>query len=349
MKPVFDIKKWVRPSITALRPYASARDEFMSQGEEMLFLDANENPFQTAVNRYPDPNQSRLKELIAKMRETTKEQVFLGNGSDEILDLLFRAFCEPGKEVVLTMPPTFGMYKVLASLNQVENIEVPLTADFEIDIESVLRALTRNCKMILLCSPNNPTGTSFKSESISKILEAFDGLVVIDEAYIDFSPKPSWLSQLGNYPNLIVTQTLSKAYGQAGIRLGIAYADPRIIEVLHKIKLPYNVNVLTQEWAIKRIAQQEIIKSEIQEILNEKEALYRSLKDIPWIKELIPSDANFMLIRVDDGDRRYKQLIAKGIVVRNRSNQLHCENTLRITVGTPEENRIFNKIVREIR
>jgi histidinol-phosphate aminotransferase len=283
------------------------------------------------------------------MRGTNEVQIFLGNGSDEILDLLFRAFCEPGKDAVLTMPPTFGMYKVLASLNQVKNIEIPLTPDFEIDTESVLKALTGNCKMILLCSPNNPTGTSFKSEAIRKILDSFDGLVVIDEAYIDFSPKPSWMSQLDNYPNLVVTQTLSKAYGQAGIRLGIAYADPRIIGVLHKIKLPYNVNVLTQEWAIKRIKEQEAIMAEIQEILAEKKLLYNSLKNIPWILELIPSDANFILIRVDDGDKRYKQLLDKGIVVRNRSNQLHCENTLRITVGTPEENQILNKIVREIK
>ena len=349
MKSGFNIEKWARPAMLGLKPYASARDEFKSRGRDMVFLDANENPFETAVNRYPDTNQTRLKKLLSELRGIPVEQIFLGNGSDEILDLLFRAFCEPGTDAILTLPPTFGMYKVLAQLNQVENIEVPLTPNFEIDVEAVLEAIPSNCKMIMFCSPNNPTGNSFSSDAIRTILDAFKGLVVIDEAYIDFSPHDSWLSQLPKYPNLLVTQTLSKAYGQAGIRLGIAYADPQIIELLHKIKLPYNVNILTQQWALERLGQEDKIAAEVKSIRSEKEKLYGLLEAIPWVEETFPSDANFILIRVDNGDKRYFQLIEKGIVVRNRSSQMHCANTLRITIGTPEENQILKKIVTEIR
>ncbi|MBT8236495.1 MAG: histidinol-phosphate transaminase [Bacteroidia bacterium] len=348
MKSGFDIQKWARPSVLGLKPYASARDEFKSQAGDMVFLDANENPFETLVNRYPDPNQTGLKALLSELQGIPVEHIFLGNGSDEILDLLFRAFCEPGADAILTMPPTFGMYKVLAGLNQVENIEVPLTPDFEIDVEEVLAVIPSHCKMIMFCSPNNPTGNSFSPESIRALLDSYQGLVVIDEAYIDFSPQDSWLSQLPHYPNLLVTQTLSKAYGQAGIRLGIAYADPQIIELLHKIKLPYNVNVLTQQWAIERLEQADQIAAEIKNIVSEKENLYGVLKTIPWVEEIFTSDANFILIRVDDGDKRYHQLIKNGIVVRNRSSQRHCENTLRITIGTPEENQMLKKIVTEI-
>ncbi len=349
MKPGFNIQKWARLSVLGLKPYASARDEFMSKGGDMVFLDANENPFETAVNRYPDPNQSSLKARISDLRGIQPEKIFLGNGSDEILDLLFRAFCEPGKDAILTMPPTFGMYKVLAGLNQVENIEVPLRPDFEIDVEAVLESIPSTCKMIMFCSPNNPTGNSFSPDSIRAILNSFEGLVVIDEAYIDFSANDSWLFQLPKYPNLIVTQTLSKAYGQAGIRLGIAYADPQIIELLHKIKLPYNVNVLTQQWAKERLEKQDKIAAEVKEIISEREKLYPVLNAISWVEETYPSDANFILIRVDDGDKRYHQLIEHGIVVRNRSTQKHCANTLRITIGTPEENQLIRKILKEIR
>ena len=348
MKKGFDIKKWVRPNVLAMKPYASARSEFMSSGAEMILLDANENPFESGVNRYPDPQQQELKQVLAELKGVSPDQIFLGNGSDEILDLLFRAFCEPGKDAILTMPPTFGMFRVLAELNRVEQIEVPLSRAFTIDVSAVIEAVPANCKMILLCSPNNPTGNSFDPESVQSLLEAFEGIVVVDEAYIDFSPYNSWVARLDSYPNLVVTQTLSKAYGQAGIRLGMAYAQPEIIEVLLKIKLPYNVNILTQRWAMERIRQQDRIAAEIQTLLEEKERIYDLLERVSWVKEAFPSDANFILVRVDDGDLRYRKLLEKGIVVRNRSSQKHCENTLRISIGTPEENQILKNILLKV-
>lgn len=348
MNKGFDIKKWVRPNVLSMKPYASARGEYMSSGADMILLDANENPFESGVNRYPDPQQQQLKQVLAGLKSVSPDQIFLGNGSDEILDLLFRAFCEPGKDAILTMPPSFGMFKVLAELNQVEHIEVPLTRNFTINVPAVMDAIGPNCKMILLCSPNNPTGNSFDPASIQSVLEAFEGIVVVDEAYIDFSPHGSWIARLDTYPNLVVTQTLSKAYGQAGIRLGVAYAHPTIINVLLKIKLPYNVNILTQRWAMERIRQQDQIATEIRMLLEEKDKVYEVLKQVPWVREAFPSDANFILVRVDDGDFRYRELLEKGIVVRNRSSQKHCENTLRISIGTPEETQALKKILLDI-
>ena len=348
MKREFDINKWARPNVLQMKAYASARDEYRSTGGDTLLLDANENPFNSGVNRYPDPYQTELRKELAIRRGVSLEQVFLGNGSDEVLDLLYRAFCEPGKDAILTLPPTFGMFKVLAALYQAEHIEIPLTPDFTIDVQAVLENISAHCKMILLCSPNNPTGNSFDKEDIAALLNGFDGLVVVDEAYVDFSPHASWIAALDRYPNLVVTQTLSKAYGQAGIRLGMAFAQPEIIGLLQKIKLPYNVNALTQRRALERLRQPEKIKAEVQALLKEKAILYAALKEIPWIQTAYPSDTNFILVRVDDGDLRYRQLMEQGIVVRNRSNQMLCANTLRITVGTPEENQMLKQKMKAI-
>lgn len=348
MRKTFDISQLVRPNVLAMKPYASARSEFMASEGETILLDANENPFETTFNRYPDPYQRELRQEISKRRRVDSDQIFFGNGSDEVLDLLFRVFCEPGKDAVLTMPPTFGMFKVLSELNQVERIEVPLTPDFQIDVNAVLEAVTTNCKMLLLCSPNNPTGNSFNRDSIQALLREFGGIVVVDEAYIDFSPQQSWVQEIRKNPNLVVTQTLSKAYGQAGIRLGMAFAHADIIALLQKIKLPYNVNVLTQRMALVRIRQDDIIKKEIKILQEEKAALYETLKEIPCIKKAFPSDANFILVRTDNGDVRYRQLLDQGIVVRNRSGQMHCENTLRITIGTPEENTRLKQILKNM-
>src|SRR5690606_36183803 len=250
---VFDLNKLIRENVKGLSPYSSARDEYVSDGSPMVFLDANENPYESGVNRYPDPHQRSLKKVLAAQKGVGAHQLLLGNGSDEVLDLIFRAFCEPKQDNVITLPPTYGMYKVLAGINNIENREVLLSADFEPDVKEVLRTMDGNSKLLFLCSPNNPSGNSFDRKIIKELLENFVGLVVVDEAYIDFSQEESWIGELDRYPNLLVTQTLSKAYGMAGIRLGSCYASTEIIEVLNKIKPPYNVNELTQQRALERI------------------------------------------------------------------------------------------------
>jgi histidinol-phosphate aminotransferase len=334
----FNINNLVRPNVAGLKPYSSARDEYQSTGSEMVFLDANENPFQTDVNRYPDPQQRSLKAELAKIKNVSTEHILLGNGSDEVLDLLFRAFCEPGTDNVITLPPTYGMYKVLANINNIENKEVLLNSDFEPNVEEILNSVDQNTKMIFLCSPNNPTGNSFSAEKIIHILENFNGLVIIDEAYIDFSTEESWLNKLEQYPNLVITQTLSKAYGMAGIRLGICYASEGIIEILNKIKPPYNVNELTQLRALDRVLNKEKLDSEISDLLKQRTLLSEALVEVDFIEKIYASDANFILVKVDNANKRYDQLIEKGIVIRNRTTQPLCENTLRFTVGTGEEN-----------
>ncbi|MFT0715695.1 histidinol-phosphate transaminase [Flagellimonas lutimaris] len=344
----FDLNKLVRESVSKLQPYSSARDEYVSDGSEMIFLDANENPFDNEVNRYPDPYQRSLKSLLAEQKRVSESQILLGNGSDEVLDLIYRAFCEPNQDNIITLPPTYGMYKVLAGINAVENKEVLLTADFEPNVEEILNAVDANSKLLFICSPNNPTGNSFKKGLIEKLLKSFNGLVVIDEAYIDFSKDESWLSQLNNYPNLIVTQTLSKAYGLAGIRLGICYASEEIISVLNKIKPPYNVNQLTQQRALKRVLNQDLVNQEVKQILEERTELIKALDSLEFVSELYPTDANFVLAKVDDANKRYHQLLEKQVVVRNRSTQPLCESTLRFTVGTPEENKKLIAILKEL-
>ncbi|NDP26416.1 MAG: histidinol-phosphate transaminase [Flavobacterium sp.] len=340
MENNFDINNLVRENVKSMKPYSSARDEFEDfDTADMIFLDANENPFENGVNRYPDPQQSRVKMVLAKQKNVKPNQILLGNGSDEVLDLIFRAFCEPKVDNVITLPPTYGMYGVLANINAVENREVLLSEEFQPQVEKILETVDENTKIIFLCSPNNPTANSFSDKSVVYLLQNFKGLIVIDEAYIDFSKKQSWMNELDEYPNLIITQTLSKAYGLAGIRLGICYASAAVISVLNKIKPPYNVNELTQMRALERLNDPENIKSEITSIISQREELLKVLVNVKFVEKIYPTEANFILIKVDDANKRYEQLIAKGIVIRNRTTQPLCENTLRLTIGTEQENK----------
>ncbi len=334
----FNIQNLVRDNIKLIKPYSSARDEFQDFGQKMVYLDANENPNENGINRYPDTQQKSVKKALSKIKKVAATQILLGNGSDEVLDLLFRAFCEPNKDNVITLPPTYGMYDVLANLNAVENKEVLLNEEFEPNVEKILSQVNPNTKIIFLCSPNNPTGNSFSDESIVTLLKSFNGLVLLDEAYIDFSSKESWLSEINDYPNLVISQTLSKAYGMAGIRLGILYASIEIITVLNKIKPPYNVNILTQNKAIEKLENTKKTIKQVSDIQLEKEFLFKHLLQVNFIEKIYQSDANFILIEVDNANKRYQQLLEKGIVVRNRTSQPLCENCLRITIGTASEN-----------
>ena len=339
MKNNFNINTLVRENVKAMKPYSSARDEFEDYDTaNMIFLDANENPYENGVNRYPDPQQASVKSVLAQQNRVEKNQILLGNGSDEVLDLLFRAFCEPKFDNIITLPPTYGMYGVLANLNAIENREVLLSEDFQPQLDKIMKAVDSNTKMIFLCSPNNPTGNSFSIENVQYLLDNFNGLVVIDEAYIDFSDKASWLKKINEYPNLVITQTLSKAYGLAGIRLGICYASAAIIAVLNKIKPPYNINELTQIRALERLSNPTQIKIEINSISEQREQLLKVISEVKFVSKIYPTEANFILIKVDNANQRYGELIAKGIVIRNRTTQPLCENTLRLTIGTEEEN-----------
>lgn len=344
----FNIQNLVRKNVQVLKPYSSARDEFKEFDKEMVFLDANENPFENGVNRYPDPQQITVKNELSKLKGVPENQILLGNGSDEVLDLIFRAFCEPKKDNVITLPPTYGMYQVLANINNVENREVVLTKAFEPQVKMIVETCDKNTKILFLCSPNNPTGNSFSEKSMEVLLSTFPGLVVIDEAYIDFSSQKSWLHKLDEFPNLIITQTLSKAYGLAGIRLGICYASAAIIAVLSKIKPPYNVNELTQQKALKRLLNKNKVANEIEKILEQRAKLLSKLEGISFIEKIYPTDANFVLVKVDNAVKRYDELISKGIVIRNRTTQPLCKNTLRLTVGTKRENKLLIKALKEI-
>ncbi len=334
----FNINNIVRKNIAKLKAYSSARDEFEEATANMVFLDANENPFQNGVNRYPDPKQQSVKELLSGLKGIPTNQIVLGNGSDEVLDLIFRAFCEPKEDNVIFLPPTYGMYGVLAALNNIETKEVLLSEDFDLRVNETLEVVDENSKILFLCSPNNPSGNAFTEAKIKALVESFKGLVVIDEAYIDFSGQDSWLEKLNKYPNLIITQTLSKAFGMAGIRLGVCYASVEIIEILNRIKPPYNVNELTQQKAKERLLKFEDVQAEIAAILEERTNLEKSLASVSYVSKIYPSDANFILVKVDDANKRYSQLLEKGIVIRNRTTQPLCENTLRLTVGTKKEN-----------
>jgi histidinol-phosphate aminotransferase len=335
---MMNLNNLIRKNIKAMKPYSSARDEFKDLKADMVFLDANENPFETTLNRYPDPQQTALKELISKQKELPINQVLLGNGSDEVLDLIVRAFCEPNQDSILTLPPTYGMYGVLAQLNSIENIEVPLSKDFNINVDQVLKQVKPSTKLLFICSPNNPSGNIMDVNAVTRLLKAFDGLVVIDEAYIDFTTIESWTQRLNTFTNLMVTQTLSKAYGLAGIRLGTCYASKEIIAVLNKIKPPYNINSLTQQAAIEALQNNEV-SEQVSSILREREKLANALASCFFVKKIYPSDANFILIKVDDANKRYDELLRHGIVIRNRTTQLGCENCLRISLGTPAENK----------
>ncbi len=345
---MLNIQDLVRKTVKDLKPYSSARDEYVSDGSEMIFLDANENPFENGLNRYPDPQQRSLKTLLSEEKQVTEKNILLGNGSDEVLDLIFRAFCEPNQDNIITLPPTYGMYKVLCGINAIENKEVLLTTDFEPDVNQILKTITKKSKIIFICSPNNPTGNAFSKDKIEQLLNSFHGILVIDEAYVDFSSGESWVKSLNKYPNLIVTQTMSKAYGMAGIRLGICYASEGIIEILNKIKPPYNVNQLTQYQSLKRILDETLVQEEVKKILIERDILIKALKQLSFVEHIYDSDANFVLVKVDDADKRYQELLESKVVVRNRSTQPLCENTLRFTVGTPNENRKLIAILKEI-
>ena len=331
-----------RPSIRDLKPYASAKDEFKDVDQELIYLDANENPYENGLNRYPDPHQLQLKKSISEIKKVPVENMLLGNGSDEILDMIFRVFFEPGKDNIIINTPTFGMFKVLSDVNNITYKEVSLSADFQLDKSAIVGAIDASTKAVFVCSPNNPTGNLMDNESIKALLE-LGLLVIIDEAYIDFSAAQSWNQELENYNNLIVTQTFSKAYGLAGIRLGACYADTKIIELLKKVKMPYNVNVLTQRTALQYLENEKVTEQEIIEIINSRNELSTALLKIGFVQNIYHSDSNFILVKVDDADKRYQELIGKDLVIRNRSKEPLCENCLRISVGTPNENKILIK------
>lgn len=345
---MMNIQELTRTNVKNMKPYSSARDEFEDFEKDMVFLDANENPFDNGINRYPDPLQKDLKAKIASIKNISSENIVLGNGSDEVLDLLFRAFCEPNVDNIITLPPTYGMYEVLANLNAIENREVLLDTNFEPNLDEIFSKINANTKIIFLCSPNNPTGNTFSKETVLTLLQNFNGIVLLDEAYIDFSEKESWLQSLKDYPNLVISQTLSKAFGMAGLRLGILYASKEIVTVLNKIKPPYNVNVLTQSKASNELELYSEIKDKTVYLQKEKDILSKALLQIKYIEKVYPSDTNFILIKVDDASKRYNQLLADGIVVRNRSNQPLLENCLRITVGTKEENNKLLTVLKSI-
>ena len=337
----FDYKKYIRTHLLSLTPYQSAREEFTADGREMILLDANENPFATEVNRYPDPLQLELKEQIAEWKGVGVDQLYLSNGSDEFISNVIMGCCEPGQDQIVIVPPTFGMYKVSARTHGVGVVEVPLTDAFQLDVPAILKAVDASCKIIFIPTPNNPTANSFDFNAIKELLENFQGLVLVDEAYVEFSTNPSIIPWLEDYPNLMVSQTFSKAQGMAGARLGMAFAHSDFIRFFNRIKAPYNINTLTINAALNRLKEQDKVGEQVQLLLDERRRLEEAFGSIPFIKQCFPSDANFILIRVDDSSLRYQQLIDCGIVVRNPSKNLNCENTLRISVGLPEENNRF--------
>lgn len=327
----------VRPNILALAPYSCARDEF--KGVASVYLDANESPYNNGVNRYPDPLQPEVKRLLAPLKGVRQEQIFLGNGSDEAIDLIYRIFCQPRVDNVVAISPSYGMYQVCADVNDIEYRAVPLTADFQLDRQALVDRVNARTKVIWICSPNNPTGNAFALEEIDWFLQKFPNkIVVVDEAYIDFSSKPSLLTVLDKYENLIVMQTLSKAWGQAAIRCGIAYASPEIIAFFNKVKYPYNVNLLTQQQAVKVLSNPEKQRRQVEEILAQRDVLRELLSMLPCVEKIYPSDANFLLVKVADANAMYLALQQRGIIVRNRNKVQLCQGCLRITVGTPEEN-----------
>lgn len=337
----FDINSLVRENIKKLKPYSSARDEF--KGEAKVYLDANENSFGSPLtkwyNRYPDPLQWKLKEKISRIKSVPPQNILLGNGSDECIDLLVRGFCEPVIDNIIICPPTYGMYEVCANISNVPVKEVRLTQNFQLDMEGLQNAVDGNTKIIFLCSPNNPTGNSLIREDVEILLNNFDGIVVVDEAYINFSRQRSLSVELQDYPNLVVMQTFSKAWGLASLRLGMLMASVEIIAVLNKIKPPYNINQCTQDLAMKALDNLEDVNGMIVEIVKQRDELAQALREIPYVQLVYPSDANFLLVRMENATAVYDFLKEQGIVVRNRSNVILCEDSLRITVGTEGENR----------
>jgi len=339
----FNLNNLIRENIKRLIPYSSARDEF--SGEAKVFLDANENslgsPLPKWYNRYPDPYQYKLKEAISKVKGIAPEYIFLGNGSDECIDLLYRCFCNPGKDNTIICPPTYGMYEVSAHINDVEVRKAPLLDDFQLDLIHLENLVDENTKLIWICSPNNPTGNSFRREDIEMILNNFNGLVIIDEAYINFSRQKSFIQELTQYPNVVVMQTFSKAWGLAALRLGIAFASTEIITILNKVKPPYNINQATQELVLKALEKVDEVNDMIRELVAMREALTEVLQDMPTVEKVYPSDANFVLVKIKNAHKVYEFLLSRGIVVRDRSNVKLCNDCLRITVGTEQENTLL--------
>lgn len=337
--------RYVRENILQLTPYSTARDEY--KGPLGVFLDANESPYDNGVNRYPDPAQKSLKELLSRIKGVPAQNIFVGNGSDEAIDLCFRVFCNPGRDSAVAIAPSYGMYKVAAAINDVSLREVQLEEDFSLSTEKLFAAVDSTTRLLWLCSPNNPSGNCFPQSQLVDIIERFDGMVVLDEAYTDFAPSQSLLPQLARYPNLFILQTLSKAWGMAGLRLGLGFADSRIIDIFSRVKYPYNINSVTQKMVAEHLACG--VERQVAEICSEREKIAARLKKCAAIEKVYPSSANFVLVKTADADRLYDRLIEGGIIVRNRSRIKGCEGCLRITVGTPRENEKMLEIVENYR
>lgn len=339
----FDLNKLVRDNIKNLKPYSSARHEF--SGKASVFLDANENaygsPLADPFNRYPDPLQWQLKFQLARIKGVPAENIFIGNGSDEVIDLAYRIFCDPVKDNVIICPPTYGMYEVSAHINDVAIQKVNLTQDFQLDVDGILEAVDANTKLLFICSPNNPTGNNMKRDDVEILLNNFPGIVIIDEAYINYSKQKTFIQELTEYPNLIVMQTLSKAWGLAALRLGLCYASMDIIDLYNKVKPPYNINEASQQLALEALQDTDTVNNWIKEVVRQKEILDLHLNEFSFVEKVYPSDANFILVKVADANHLYDHLSSNEVIVRNRSKEVHCENCLRITVGTPEENTIL--------
>jgi histidinol-phosphate aminotransferase len=343
---MFELEKLVRKNISKLKPYSSARDEY--QGTASIYLDANENPHPSQYNRYPDPHQLKVKEKISTIKKIPVNQIFLGNGSDEPIDLLIRAFCEPGIDKVLIPQPTYGMYTVSAEINNVEIKTIKLTTAFDIDFNAISEAWDEHTKLIFLCSPNNPSGNLLDPEKIKAILDQFEGIVIVDEAYIDFTNYPGFVPLLKTYPNLVVLQTLSKAWGLAAIRVGMCFASAEIIAVLNKIKPPYNINIVSQLIALEELHFEVRKNRWVSEIITEREKLRQGLSKIDSVKKVYPSDANFLLVKIANARSVYEALVKKGIIVRDRSNVILCDECLRITIGTQQENQILLNELKQV-
>ncbi len=333
---MFVLENIIRSNIKSLKPYSSARDEF--KGVADVYIDANENPFPNGKNRYPDPLQMKLRTRVASIKNVDPSNVFSGNGSDEVIDLLIRIFCNPGIDNIITLPPTYGMYGVSAATNDVAVKEVPLTAEFQPDVKAILRAADDHTKLLFICSPNNPTANCIDHDIIIELLRSFKGLVVVDEAYIDFCPEKSIVAALGEYENLFVMQTLSKAWGLAGVRIGLGLGHPTLINIFDKVKPPYNISVLNAEAALNALSNISLMHQQVAVLINQRKRLAEQLSVCPIVEKIYSSDANFILVKVASANLVYQKLINSGIVVRNRSNIVLCEGCLRITVGTPEEN-----------
>jgi histidinol-phosphate aminotransferase len=342
---IFDLNSIVRDNIRNLKPYSSARNEF--KGSEGIFLDANENPFNAPYNRYPDPLQWKVKEKLASIKGVDPKQIFLGNGSDEAIDITIRAFCEPKRDNIISIDPSYGMYQVCADINDVEFRKVPLKPGFLLDTEAIKKTIDKHTKLIFLCSPNNPTSNSFDTGEMLSIAEYFNGILIVDEAYIDFSSQPSLINALSQYPNLIILQTFSKAWGMAGLRMGIAYANEDIIKVFNKIKYPYNVNAITQKLVFEALNETEEKDLWVNDIIQQRKKLIQLLNENKLVEKIYPTDANFILVRMNDARKIFDYLIDRKIITRDRSKVSMCEGCIRITVGKADENEVLLEALRE--